>query len=81
MKISTEIHSAEKLVGAEKAIELVAKAGFDPVYGARPLRRALQNKVEDKLSEEILEGKIKPDFRYICRVEDEDVIFTAKEKE
>ena len=61
--------------------KLVAKAGFDPVYGARPLRRALQNKVEDKLSEEILEGKINPDFRYICRVEDEDVIFTAKEKE
>ena len=61
--------------------KLVAKAGFDPVYGARPLRRALQNKVEDKLSEEILEGKIKPNFQYICRAEDEDVIFTAKEKE
>ena len=60
--------------------KLVAKAGFDPVYGARPLRRALQNKIEDKLSEEILEGKIKPAYAYLCHVIDEDVIFTAKEK-
>ncbi len=61
--------------------KLVAKAGFDPVYGARPLRRALQNKIEDKLSEEILEGKIKPTYAYICHVKDEEVVFKAKEKE
>ncbi|MBU7454972.1 ATP-dependent Clp protease ATP-binding subunit [Leuconostoc fallax] len=40
------------------AIDVVASAGFDPEYGARPIRRALQTKVEDILSEELLNGKI-----------------------
>ncbi|QIL51234.1 ATP-dependent Clp protease ATP-binding subunit [Weissella coleopterorum] len=40
------------------AIAVVAKVGFDPEYGARPIRRALQNLVEDRLSEELLAGKI-----------------------
>jgi len=39
------------------AKELIADAGFDPVYGARPLKRALQEIVEDRLAEMILEGK------------------------
>lgn len=42
----------------ESALELLAKEGFDPVYGARPLRRAIQSKVEDKFAEEMLDGKI-----------------------
>ena len=37
----------------------IAKKGFDPAYGARPLRRAIQNLIEDKLAEEILDGNIK----------------------
>ena len=39
--------------------ELIAEKGFDTKYGARPLKRALQNLVEDPLSEEILSGRIK----------------------
>ncbi|NPA82368.1 MAG: AAA domain-containing protein [Epsilonproteobacteria bacterium] len=42
----------------QKAKELVAKAGFDPVYGARPLKRAIYDLVEDNLAELILEDKI-----------------------
>lgn len=42
------------------AIDLIAKAGFDVEYGARPIRRALQTKVEDLLSEELLMGNIRP---------------------
>ncbi|ETY74894.1 ATP-dependent Clp protease ATP-binding subunit [Lactiplantibacillus fabifermentans] len=41
------------------AIDVVAKAGFDPEYGARPIRRALQTEVEDRLSEALLTGEIK----------------------
>lgn len=41
------------------ANEVIAKAGFDPEYGARPLRRALQKEVEDRLSEELLNGTVK----------------------
>ena len=43
----------------EAAKKHLAKAGFDPVYGARPLRRAVTNEVEDLVAEESLEGKIK----------------------
>ena len=42
----------------EKAKEFLAKEGFDPAYGARPLRRAIQKHIEDRLSEELLMGKI-----------------------
>ncbi|MFD0898675.1 ATP-dependent Clp protease ATP-binding subunit [Loigolactobacillus binensis] len=41
------------------AIDVIAKAGFDPEYGARPIRRAIQQEVEDRLSEELLSGHIK----------------------
>ena len=47
-----------KLKVTPAAIEVVAKAGFDPEYGARPIRRALQTEVEDLLSEALLQGKI-----------------------
>lgn len=46
------------LTVTDEAKDYLAKEGFDPVYGARPLRRAIQQKVEDALSEEILAGNI-----------------------
>lgn len=52
------------------AIELIAKEGNDPVFGARPLRRAIQRLIEDVLSEKILEGEFKNGDR--IRVEAED---------
>lgn len=42
----------------DNAISAIADAGFDKVYGARPLRRAIQSQIEDKLSELILENKL-----------------------
>ena len=44
----------------DKAKELIAKKGVDANYGARPLRRAIQNMIEDKIAEAILDGKILP---------------------
>ncbi len=41
------------------AVDVIAKAGFDPEYGARPIRRAIQKEIEDKLSEEMLSGTVK----------------------
>ena len=41
------------------AVDYIAEAGFDDKYGARPLRRAIQSKIEDRLANELLEGKIK----------------------
>ncbi len=42
-----------------EAVKVVAKEGFDPVYGARPLRRAIQNCVEDAVAEKLLDGSVK----------------------
>jgi len=43
---------------SKEAVSMLAKTGFDPVYGARPLRRAITSQVEDMLAEQMLEGKI-----------------------
>ena len=58
--------SIERLKNREITVEVtdelkkhIAKKGFDPAYGARPLRRAIQSLIEDKLAEEILDGNIK----------------------
>ena len=60
---------------SDDVTNLVADAGFDIVYGARPLRKALQKKVEDTLSEEILSGKIRPGHSYICNVINDEAVF------
>ena len=59
----------------ESAVEHISDAGFDPVYGARPLRRAVQSQIEDKLSEEMLEGRVTAGKSYECRFEDEKFVF------
>ena len=50
----------------ENAVKAIAKEGYDQVYGARPLRRAIQSKIEDKLSEKILEGDLDPKKSITC---------------
>ncbi|MCD7872045.1 MAG: ATP-dependent Clp protease ATP-binding subunit [Clostridiales bacterium] len=54
----------------DSAISALADAGFDKVYGARPLRRAIQQKIEDPLSELILENKVVPNSK--CNVDYKD---------
>ena len=63
----------------ENAVEKIADAGFDPVYGARPLRRAIQSRIEDKLSEEILEGKINTGEACICKADGDGFIFEKEQ--
>ncbi len=64
---------------SEEAVAAIGDAGFDPVYGARPLRRAIQQRIEDKLSEKMLEGKLEPGKKYICRYENGEFVFAAAE--
>ena len=45
---------------SEAALTEIAKAGFDPVYGARPLKRAIQSELENALAKEILSGRFGP---------------------
>lgn len=63
----------------DSAIEKIADEGFDPVYGARPLRRAIQSEIEDKLSEEMLDGKITSGNKYICKNTDDGFVFDSAE--
>jgi len=53
---------------------VVAKAGFDPVYGARPLKRALYDLVEDNLAELILSDRVKEGDKVVFDAEGESVI-------
>ena len=48
-----------KVEFTDEAIEKLAEVGFDPTYGARPLRRAIQSEIEDLISEKIIDGEIK----------------------
>jgi len=49
-----------KLLATDAALKVVAQAGFDPVYGARPLKRAIQQQIENPLAKEILSGNFGP---------------------
>ena len=60
---------------SQEAVKKIADAGFDPVYGARPLRRAIQSKIEDALSELMLDGTVKAGSSYICNVNENKFIF------
>jgi ATP-dependent Clp protease ATP-binding subunit ClpC len=62
-----------KIVMDKTVTEYIAKVGFDQVYGARPIKRAIQDKIEDFLSELILIGKLKENRKYTIKVVDEQV--------
>jgi len=66
------------LIVADSAIELVAEQGFDPIYGARPLRRAIQRMVEDKAAELLLEGVIKAGDTVEVAGEDGEIVLSSK---
>ena len=56
--------------------ELIAKKGVDTNYGARPLKRAIQNILEDKIAEEILDGNIKPNKKAVIKAEDDEIVIS-----
>ena len=59
---------------SDEAVALISKKGFDPVYGARPLRRAIQSNIEDMLSEEIIDGNIKAGDKITVTVKDDKFV-------
>lgn len=62
---------------SDEAKTKIAEEGFDPEYGARPLRRALQKQVEDRLSEELLRGTIEKGQKVIIGVKDGEFVVEA----
>ena len=77
--------SAKKLQSREITIEIdeslvdyIAKVGFDDAYGARPLKRAVQSKVEDYIAEKILDGDIKDKDKIKLSVKDDKMVIEKK---
>ena len=69
---------AERELGlnlSEAALDKIAKAGFDPVYGARPLKRAIQQEIENSLAQQILSGVFLPGDTISIEVENGDFMF------
>ena len=60
----------------DAALDLIAEAGFDPVYGARPLKRAIQSEIENPLAKALLEGKYAPDSTIHVKEEGGKLLFT-----
>jgi len=63
-----------KLEVTDKAKDFLGEKGYDEVFGARPLRRAIQDRVEDKLSEELLRGKFQFGDTVVVDVEENEIV-------
>ena len=57
-----------------EAVAKLAEAGYDPVYGARPLKRAIQQRVENPLAQEILQGNFAPGDTVTVDLADGDIV-------
>jgi ATP-dependent Clp protease ATP-binding subunit ClpB len=66
-----------RLTLSENAMSLIAEKGFDPVYGARPLKRAIQTCIENPLSVEILKGNIPEGAEVSADVDGDDIVFNT----
>jgi ATP-dependent Clp protease ATP-binding subunit ClpC len=63
----------------DAAKQHLIKIGFDPALGARPLRRAVQREIEDKLSEQIMRGELSNASHIVVDVTDGEFVFDAKQ--
>lgn len=64
---------------SEEVMDFVCEVGFDSTYGARPLRRALQSKIEDKMAEAILEGRVKKGETASIELLEKEVVISKKD--
>jgi ATP-dependent Clp protease ATP-binding subunit ClpB len=63
---------------SEAALDMLGEAGFDPVYGARPLKRAIQNSIENRLAQEILSEHFQPGDVILVDKEGDELVFRKK---
>lgn len=74
-KLEKRLHDLKYNVTFDKSlIDFISKIGFDQVYGARPIKRAIQDKVEDFISELVLTGKLKEGKKLKLKVVEEEVV-------
>ncbi len=65
----------------DAAVDRISEEGFDPTYGARPLRRAIQSKIEDSLAEKILEGEFKTGSNIVVDADENGFTFNNSNEE
>jgi ATP-dependent Clp protease ATP-binding subunit ClpC len=70
-----------KLNVTQAAKEYLAEQGYDPEYGARPLRRVIQNQIEDALSDGLLSGRFEPNRTVVADYSDGELIFRQEDAE
>ena len=59
----------------DSAFDQLIDVGFDPLYGARPLKRAIQQRIENGLAQNILEGKFNPGDTIVVSAENGELVF------
>lgn len=64
----------------DSIVDLISKVGFDEMYGARPLKRAIQDKIEDYISEEVLKGQLVIEQNYTISCENDEIKITEDKK-
>ena len=67
-----------KLHVSDEALTHISDVGFDPVYGARPLKRAIQQELENPLAQKILSGEFKPNDEIEVSMHDYQLVFQTK---
>ena len=82
VKMLAEIKKRVESLGIEiefddKCTALLSEEGYDPTYGARPLRRAIQRKIEDSFATQMLEGKIKKGEKVTVTADDGKIVYKA----
>lgn len=78
-KLKVRLESLKYFINFDKSIEdMISKVGYDEMYGARPLKRAIQEKIEDFISEEVLKGNVKEDGVYDIKTEDGETLIIEK---
>jgi len=76
--VSSLIEKGIDLEVSDEAKDWLCDKGFDPVFGARPLRRVIQDNLEDKLSDAILAGELGPADTAVVEVEDDDIVVKTR---
>jgi ATP-dependent Clp protease ATP-binding subunit ClpC len=81
-KLARRLHAQQiEVVFTDTAVALLAKKGFDPEYGARPLRRTIQRLVENELSRKVLGGELEPGSKVTVDADDDELRFEVGARE
>ena len=75
------LHQGVTLDFTQDALKFIAKIGFDPQFGARPIKRALQKEVLNELSKEIISGKVHSESIILVDSFNDDIVFRNVEEE